>query len=219
MTVPTETSSVVYAGTGSTSAFAFTWQIVQDADLEVWTNVISTGVLTKLTLTADYTVQGAGVFAGGTVTLVGGNLPSGTSIFIASDPSEVQLTLFAQNAPTDPAAIMAALDLLTREVQALRRRVNNSIQIPVAESEDGTTTILPAAPLRESQAIVTDSSGNITTAPISGVAIPNATFITATDDGRPTLIASPHQRRRYDHRHQQPPRDRRGRAGHRGDTR
>jgi hypothetical protein len=183
MTVPTETSSVVYAGTGSTHIFAYTWQIVQDADLEVWLNVISTGVLTKLTLTTDYTVTGAGVFAGGTVVLGGGNLPSGTSIFIASDPSEVQLTLFAQNAPTDPAAIMAALDLLTREVQALRRRVDNSIQIPVAESLDGTTTILPAAPDRISQAVVTDASGNITLAPISDIAIPNASFITSTDEG------------------------------------
>ncbi len=80
------------------------------------------------------------------------------------------------------AAIMAALDLLTREVQALRRRVNNSIQIPVAESLDGTNTILPAAPDRINQAVVTNSSGAITVAPLESIAVPAASFVTATDE-------------------------------------
>ena len=139
-------------------------------------------MLAKLVLTTDYTVQGAGVFTGGTVTLGAGNLPTGTRVFIASDPLEVQLTLFAQNAPTDPAATMAALDLLTREVQALKRRSNNSIQIPVAESLDGYDMVLPAAVDRESTIVGFNASGVLTPVSAGGLVPTNATVTTVTDE-------------------------------------
>jgi len=182
LTVPTTTSSVQYAGTGTTDTFSITWSFAQNADIKAYTIVPATGVITNLVLTTDFTLTGAGVYTGGTLTLVAGNLPTGTTLFIESDPAEVQLTLLAQNAPTDPAAIMAALDLLTREVQALRRRVNNSIQIPVAESLDGYDMALPAAVDRENTIVAFNASGVLTPVTTGGLVPSPASFATVTDE-------------------------------------
>lgn len=182
MVVPNETSSVEYAGTDSTSVFAITWQWAEDADIHAYTIVPATGVITELAQPADFTLAGAGIYTGGTLTLTGGNLPSGTSLFIESDPAQVQLTLLAENAPYDPAAIMAALDLLTREVQALSRRVNDSIQIPVAESLDGYDMVLPAAAGRANVILAFGPTGVLTPVPTGGLVPSLASFATVTDE-------------------------------------
>ncbi len=145
MTVPTEVSAVVYTGAGSTDTYAFTWQIVEDADLIVYQENAAGTLAPKLVLDTDYTVTGAGVPTGGEVTLVAGNLGSGQRLFIASDPEQIQELLLQQGAAFNPADLMAALDLLTREVQANRRLIGNCLQIPVMESLDGYDLTLPLA--------------------------------------------------------------------------
>lgn len=161
MTVPSPTGATSYAGTGTTASFAFTWNVSQAADLVVLEWVPATGVITPLALNTDYTVSGFGIQTGGTVTLTAGNLPTGTSIFIASDPALVQLLLLQQGAPFNPADLMNALDYLCREVQAARRVANNGIQIPIVESLAGLITTLPAASQRAGKLAGFDAVGNV----------------------------------------------------------
>jgi hypothetical protein len=168
MTVPTETSAVVYTGTGSSSVFAYTWAIVRDADLIVYTTAADGLTATRLTLTTDYTVSGAGVSTGGEVTLVAGNLASGVDLFIASDPEQIQSLLLQQGAAFNPADLMAALDLLTREVQATRRLADLSLQFPVSEALAGLNSVAPTAAARANLYPKFDADGNLVTAAGTG---------------------------------------------------
>jgi len=160
MTVPNTTSAVSYSGTGNTATYAFTWGILAAADLVVYTYVAGASTPTKLALTTDYTVAGVGVPAGGTITLVAGNLATGVQLFIASDPSQIQGLLLFQGAAFNANDIMNTLDYLTRMVEANRRLINNCIQIPVNESLLGLTTVLPAASARAGLSILFDAAGN-----------------------------------------------------------
>ncbi len=164
MTVPTPVSSVVYTGTGSVADFAVTWEFVADADLIVYQINAAGTIATRLTLTTDYTVTGAGVPTGGLVTLVAGNLVTGVRLFIASDPDEVQNLLLQQGITFNAADLMAALDLLTRLAQANRRLLAGALQFPVAESLDGVSPVLPLAADRANGVLGFDADG----APIIG---------------------------------------------------
>ena len=69
------------AGDGSATAFTFPYLFFAADDLKVILVVDSTGVETTKTLTTHYTVTGAGVAAGGTVTM--GSAPaSGETLVI-----------------------------------------------------------------------------------------------------------------------------------------
>lgn len=162
MTISSPVSDVTYAGTNTTAVYAFTWQIAQASELVVETSVPATGVITPLVLGVDYTVSGVGIQTGGTITLTAGNLPIGTSLFICSEPAEVQDLLLTQNGPMDPVAVMAALDYLTRCVQATRRVANNALRFPLVESLSGLNSTLPCAAQRASLYPVFDPFGNIT---------------------------------------------------------
>jgi hypothetical protein len=70
VTVSSETNKVTYNGNGSTDTFAYTFRILDDDDILVQKRVTSTGVLTTLIKTTDYSVTGVGEDAGGNVVLV-----------------------------------------------------------------------------------------------------------------------------------------------------
>lgn len=165
MTVNATTSAVLIPGTGTTATLPFGWQIAQASDLIVMTQVVATGVITTLALGTGYTVNGAGIATGGTVTLTAGNLATGVNAFIASDPAELQLLLLSQANNANQADLMAALDLLTRMVQATRRVANNALQIPLVESLAVLNTTFPAAAERANLFPAFDSLGNVIVSP------------------------------------------------------
>ncbi len=162
MTVPSEVSSAKYTGTGTTPIYNYTWQIARESDLVVYQINAAGTVAIQLALTTDFTVTGVGVFTGGTVTLTAGNLASGVVLFIASDPEQIQQVLLQQGSAFNPADIMHAVDLLTREVQATRRIANNSVQFPVAESLDGVSSTTPTASERAGGFLAFDPTGAVT---------------------------------------------------------
>ncbi len=162
MTVPSEVSSAIYTSTGVTATYAYSWQIARESDLIVYEINVAGTVATQLTLNTDYTVTGVGVFTGGTIILTAGIPASGIRVFVASDPEQIQQVLLQQGAAFNPADIMHALDLLTREVQACRRIASQSIQFPVAQSLDGFAAILPTAAVRANQAVTFDANGSVT---------------------------------------------------------
>jgi hypothetical protein len=68
MTVSSSTARVSYSGNGSTQAFAVPFYFLSSSHLLV-TLRSSAGVETPQVLGTDYTVTGAGVLTGGTVTM------------------------------------------------------------------------------------------------------------------------------------------------------
>ena len=161
MTVSTTTSATSYVGTATTATYAYSWAIAQSTDLIAYTLDAAASVVTKLINGVDFTVTGAGIPTGGTIVLTAGNLANGVTLFIGSDPSQIQALLLSQGASFNPSDVMAALDLLTREVQATRRVANNALQLPLVESLAGYSTTLPAKAKRASGFPYFDASGNL----------------------------------------------------------
>ncbi len=75
MSVSSTTTKNSHSGDGSTTAFAYSFKIFADADLQVIIRA-STGAETTKSLSTHYTVSGAGAESGGTVTFTSGNTPA-----------------------------------------------------------------------------------------------------------------------------------------------
>ena len=78
-----------YAGNGIVTAFSFPYYFLDDGDLVVIITNDTTAVETLQVITTDYTVSGAGVDAGGTVTMVTAPA-SGETLIIFRDPAITQ---------------------------------------------------------------------------------------------------------------------------------
>ncbi len=172
-----------YVGTGSVSAYDYTFRIFANSDLRVTTQT-SAGVVTALTLTTDYTVTGANNPNGGTVTLVAGNLASGTTLTIRSDRTPRQDTNLRNQGSFSASTHETKFDELTRYAQQLRDVVARSIHLPETEVGTDAATVLPSATLRASKFLAFDGSGNtITAAGTSANLGPVSSFIdTLLDD-------------------------------------
>lgn len=113
MTISTQGSRNDFKGNNCTKAFAFTFEIVADSDVDVYVdNCLKT-------LTADYTVSGAGAATGGTVTFV--TAPGcNTIIALVRDLPLTQAVDYDEN-DAFPAAIHEdALDKLTMLIQQVK---------------------------------------------------------------------------------------------------
>lgn len=75
---------------GGQTAFTYDWRLDNQADVIVTHKVNSTGVVSTLTITTDYTVAGVGVAGGGTITLVTG--ASVNDIIILEDNRQPERT-------------------------------------------------------------------------------------------------------------------------------
>ena len=107
-----------YLGNGCTLAYAYTFKIPTTSDLDVFVGGV------QKTLTADYTVSGADVATGGTVTFTvapGCNL----AIAIIRDVAYTQATAYPENSPFPAASHEDALDkgvMLVQQVKELATR-------------------------------------------------------------------------------------------------
>lgn len=118
-----------YAGNGVTTAFSFPHHFKANADLAVYLVTDSTGAGVLKTITTHYTVTGAGVAAGGTVTMV--TAPAtGETLVIYADPDIEQETTLEENGTRPAATLIAAWDLLTMICRRLGDRVDRAIRLP-----------------------------------------------------------------------------------------
>lgn len=135
MTISTTTARVAYTGDGSTTAFAVPFYFLANADLDVY----QAGTLK--TITTHYTVTGAGVEAGGTVTF--GTAPAlGDSVVIVRDTALTQATDYPPNDPFPAASHERALDKLTMIAQRNRDLIDRSFRLP-DDDVSGASTELP----------------------------------------------------------------------------
>jgi microcystin-dependent protein len=142
MTVSSELNRTSAAGNGVTTAFAFPYYFLDEDDLTVILKNNTTGVETEQTITTHYTVSGAGVESGGTITFVSAPA-SGVTIVIYRDPTAIQDLDLEENDPFPAANLERALDKVVMVAQRLKDRVDRSITLPEGFT-DSFDTKLPA---------------------------------------------------------------------------
>lgn len=129
MTISTTDSKIQYNGNGVTLAFAFPYRFLQNADLNVIL-ISAAGLQTTQMLNTDYTVTGAGLDAGGTVTMVVAP-PSGSKLLIRRVVQLTQETDYISGDPFPAESHERALDKLTMGTQQLQEQVTRSVILPV----------------------------------------------------------------------------------------
>lgn len=164
MTVSTTTSRADYTGNGVTTAFAVPFYFLDNSHLIVYRTVISTGVSTTLALGTDYTVSGAGVGAGGTVTLT----VAPTALQKISILRNVPLTQLVHYVPNDPfpaATHEQALDQLTMEMQQVQEQLNRSVKVAVTDTTTNPDSLISSVVTSASNAAAsaTEAQGYLNT--------------------------------------------------------
>lgn len=157
MTVSSSTAKVSYSGNGSTQAFAVSFYFLANSQLLVVLRS-STGVETTQVLGTNYTVTGAGVLTGGTVTMTVAP-PTGTTLVISRNVPLTQETDLQPNDRLPAETLEQSIDKLTMITQQLDDASDRSIKFPVSDSTTLNST-LPAAELRANKYLGFNSLGN-----------------------------------------------------------
>ncbi len=147
MTVASATArSGPYAGNGSTTVFAYTFRILNEAHLKV-TLTSAAGVETVQTLTTHYSVSGVGASGGGSVTMVTPPA-SGETLTVLRNVPFTQETDYTNQGAYYAETVEDALDLLTMAAQQLKEKVSRAVTVPV------NSTIDPALPAPVANALI-----------------------------------------------------------------
>lgn len=133
MTISSTTARAAYNGNSSLVTFTVPFYFIADAHLLVTKFVVATGVTTTLTLTTDYTVLGAGVLTGGSITCVSAPA-TGTQIIITRNVPLTQETNYIENDPFPSEVHEQALDKLTMEVQQIDEQVDRAVKMPITST-------------------------------------------------------------------------------------
>lgn len=167
MTVQTTAHRNDYTGNGTTVDFAVSFYFLETSHLKVYKTTIADGTTLTLTEGVDYTVTGAGVGAGGTVTLT--SAPSSSyKISILRDVPYTQLTHYVENDPFPAIAHENALDKLTMSVQQLDERIDRTIKLSPTNTMASVEFTVPAA-LRANKVFGFDAAGELTVTQELGV--------------------------------------------------
>ena len=136
MTVSSETYRAEYTGNGTAVNFATGFYFLENSHIQAVLSVISTGVETVLAETTHYTLVGAGVGAGGTLTMLVAptalqRLTIIRNVPLTQETDYVELTSF----PAD--SHEAALDKGVMLIQQLQEGIDRCLQIPVSQTASG----------------------------------------------------------------------------------
>jgi hypothetical protein len=140
MTISTTAVRTSTAGDGSVTAFSFPYLFFADGDLEVILIVDSTNVETVKTITTHYTVTGAGVTAGGTVTM--GSAPAvGETLVIRRLEQYTQGLDLVENDPFPSDLVEKQLDILTMLTQQINDDMSRSVRLSDGDSSGADPTL------------------------------------------------------------------------------
>lgn len=157
MTVEVVTSRVVYVGDGDTGPFAIPFYFIANADIKAVKVLIADGTETVLVLDTDFTLDGAGDEAGGTLTLTA-SIDTTYRLVIYRDPDALQETRYPRNDPFPAASHEQVADRLTMIVQRVKSLVTRGLRQPEGDEDD--IEALPAAASRASKYLAFDADGN-----------------------------------------------------------
>lgn len=134
MTISTTDSRIQYTGNAVTTAFSFPYRFLENADLLV-TITTPAGVTTTQVLGTDYTVTGADLDAGGTVTMT--DPPAtGELLTIRRVLDLTQETDYQSGDPFPAESHERALDKLTMVTQQLQEQLTRTLQLPPESNAD-----------------------------------------------------------------------------------
>jgi hypothetical protein len=133
MTISSTANRTSTAGDGVVTAFTFPYLFFADNDLKVILVVDSTGVETVQTITTHYTVTGAGVSAGGAVTMVT-EPASGETLVIIREEQITQGLDLVENDPFPSDLVEQQLDSLTMIAQQLDDKIDRSMVLSDGDS-------------------------------------------------------------------------------------
>jgi len=125
-----------YTATSGQTVFTVPFEFFENSDLKVYKNS------TLLTLTTNYTVTGAGVTGGGSITLVSG-ATAGDIVTIVRDVPVKRVTDFPTSGPFNVDALNSDLDRLTAMVQQQEALDSRSLRLDQFDTPN-TLNTLPA---------------------------------------------------------------------------
>ncbi|WFS62482.1 phage tail fiber protein [Pseudodesulfovibrio thermohalotolerans] len=135
MTVSSTETKILYAGNGSTAAFAIPFMFLRNDDIDVLL-VDAHGVEWVMSEGTDYGLTGAGEQAGGVCSVV--QPPeSGQTLVIRREPDMVQEVDYVENDAFPAATHEAALDKLTMICQALAEKLDRALTFRVSTAVSG----------------------------------------------------------------------------------
>lgn len=154
MTVSSTTARASYTGNGTTTVFVVPFYFLAAADLRV---ILRTGTTEVVqTLTTNYTVTGAGVASGGSVTMLVAPA-AGTTLTILRNTPTTQETDLLPNDRLPAESLETALDKLTMLVQQVDEVADRALQFPASDAAASPT--LPVASARASKFLSFSASG------------------------------------------------------------
>ena len=160
MTISSTTVKNSYSGNGSTTAFAYTFKIFANTDLQVIIRS-STGTETVKTLTTHYTVSGVGDASGGNVTFTTGNTPaSGETVVIRRAVPQTQAIDYIANDPFPAESHEEGLDRATMTTQQVQEELDRSIKLSRTNTMTSTEFTVGATD-RANKVLSFDSSGEL----------------------------------------------------------
>jgi hypothetical protein len=124
-TVTSSVNQAAYVGNGSVSVYSYPFRIFQPTDMLV--NTLTASTTQALTLNSDFTLGGAGLYNGGSITLLAGPLATGVTIILQRNVPYTQLTSFRNQGSYLPANHENAFDKLTMLSQQLQGLFNSSL--------------------------------------------------------------------------------------------
>lgn len=154
MTVSSTTARASYTGNGTTTVFAVPFYFLAAADLRVILRSGTTEVVQ--TLTTNYSVTGAGVASGGSVTMLVAPA-AGTTLTILRNTPTTQETDLLPNDRLPAESLEGALDKLTMLVQQVDEVADRALQFPA--SDPAASPTIPAATARASKFLSFNASG------------------------------------------------------------
>lgn len=142
MTVTSDVSTALYSGNGVTTVFPVPFYFLVNGDVLVQKLTGATGVISTLVLNSDYTLTGAGVEAGGSLTMAVAPL-TGDEIYVSRNVDIVQETAYPSNSPFPASSHEMALDRLTMIAQQVNSQVGLSLKkSALANTYDLGTSVL-----------------------------------------------------------------------------
>ena len=159
MTVSVSTNKHTYSGTGSQTAFAYSFPVLDESHFTV--QIKSTaGVVTTQTLTTHYTVSGTGNTSGatdytsGNINFVTAPLSTDTVIIKRNVP-QTQGTDYIENDTFPAETHEDAMDKLTMQVQQLQEESDRSLKV-----DSGVSTTLGEAGTPTAEYVLARNSSN-----------------------------------------------------------
>lgn len=140
-----------YTATSGQTVFTVSFEFFENADLKVYKNAV------LQTITTHYTVTGAGVTGGGSITLTSG-ATAGDIITIVRDIPVKRVTDFPTSGPFNISALNTELDKIVAMVQEREDDITRVVQL--SEADTSTSLTLPAAASRASKVLGFDATGN-----------------------------------------------------------